>query len=202
MHNITFNLQGLHRHGTAFYEYLALRKHFFVDALGWDIPHDERVEMDQYDNPLAWYSLVLRDGAVVGGARTMATTARWGGHSYMLRDALCGKLEDIPASAMPGDVCTPAVWECTRLVISDEVRGADDRRECLDLIVGGLTRVARDNGARELMSLSPLTLQRALRGLGFDVHLMGDRYRDAEDGRMYAVMAMPVEKRVTLMAAE
>jgi N-acyl-L-homoserine lactone synthetase len=57
MENITFSLATLHRHGSAFYDFLALRKRFFVDTLGWDIPHDDTVEMDQYDNPLAHYSL-------------------------------------------------------------------------------------------------------------------------------------------------
>ena len=42
--------------------------------------------MHQYDNPKAWYSVVLRNGEVIGGARAMATTATWGSHSYMLRE--------------------------------------------------------------------------------------------------------------------
>ncbi len=67
MENITFSLATLHQHGSAFYDFLGLRKRFFVDTLHWDIPHDDTVEMDQYDNPLAHYSLVLRDGEVVGG---------------------------------------------------------------------------------------------------------------------------------------
>jgi acyl homoserine lactone synthase len=69
MENITFNLSQLHIHGTAFYDFLGLRKRFCVDKLGWDIPHDDDVEMDQCDNPKAYYSLVLRDGVVIGGAR-------------------------------------------------------------------------------------------------------------------------------------
>ena len=92
MENITFDLSCLHRYGPAFYDYLRLRKHFFVDMLGWDIPHNDSVEMDQYDNPLAFYSLVLRDGQVIGGARTMPTTSSWGQYTYMLRDAVAGKL--------------------------------------------------------------------------------------------------------------
>ena len=90
MENIRFDFSNFHRHGTAFYDFLALRKQVFVDDLGWDIPHDENVEMDQYDTPIAQYSLVLKDGKVVGGARGMATTAIWGEHTYMLRDAYSG----------------------------------------------------------------------------------------------------------------
>ena len=84
MERISFNLTELHLHGSAFFDFLALRKTFFVDQLGWDIPHDDNVEMDQYDNPKAHYSLVLKEGRVVGGMRAMATTAQWGGHTYML----------------------------------------------------------------------------------------------------------------------
>ena len=99
MHTITFDFLGQYRHGSAFHEYLRLRKSFFVDELGWDIPHNDDVEMDQYDNPCAHYSLVMRNGKVVGGARIMPTTAVWGRHSYMLRDALHGCIEQIPRGA-------------------------------------------------------------------------------------------------------
>ncbi len=51
-------------------------------------PITPAMEMDQYDTPVAHYSIVRDDhGAVVGGARAMATTAIWGSHTYMLRDA-------------------------------------------------------------------------------------------------------------------
>ncbi|MBE0553027.1 MAG: autoinducer synthase, partial [Rhodobacteraceae bacterium] len=38
MNNIRFDFATLHRHGAAFWEFLALRKKVFVDELGWDIP--------------------------------------------------------------------------------------------------------------------------------------------------------------------
>jgi N-acyl-L-homoserine lactone synthetase len=201
MENITFDLSGLHLHGTAFYDYLRLRKHFFVDTLGWDIPHNDTVEMDQYDNPLAHYSLVLRDGKVIGGARTMPTTSNWGAHTYMLRDAVNGKLVDIPSQVLSSEIRTPEVWECTRLVLSDSLRTHAERSECLSLVVDGLITVARQNGASELMSLSPVSLMRALRQLGYAANRIGEPYENAGDGRRYAVLSMPtqrgIESRVT-----
>ncbi|MEY1555134.1 acyl-homoserine-lactone synthase [Yoonia sp. R2331] len=201
MENITFNLAQMHIHGSAFFDFLALRKRFFVDTLGWDIPHDDDVEMDQYDNPRAWYSLVLKNGEVVGGARAMATTTTWGSHSYMLRDALKGKLIDIPPSVMQADVCTPDVWECTRLVMSDDVNTHAARSTCLSLIVQGLIDVAADEGANRLMSLSPLALMRALRQLGFGAERIGDPYLNEGDGRRYAVLAMPVARSTPIPPA-
>lgn len=201
MHGITFDFLEQHRHGPAFREYLRLRKMFFVDLLGWDIPHNDEVEMDQYDNPCASYSLVLRRGVVVGGARTMPTTATWGRHTYMLRDALCGRLEEIPAKAMPLDIASSEVWECTRLVISDSVSGQSDRAECLSLIVEGLVDVTNRNGGCELVSLSPLPLMRALRQLGFAATRLGEPYL-GDDGRRYAVLRMPAMRPARLIAAE
>lgn len=193
MENVTFDMSCLHQFGTAFYDYLGLRKRFFVDQLHWDIPHDDRVEMDQYDNPLAHYSVVLREGEVIGGARAMATTAAWGAHTYMLGDAWAGKLTDIPQTVMPGEIATPRMWECTRLVIADHVTTHADRSLCLSLIVDGLIDVARAHGATQLMSLSPLPLMRALRQLGYAADRIGEPYRN-DDGRQYAVLAMPARR--------
>lgn len=193
MHNIRFDFTALHRHGTAFWEFLALRKKVFVDDLGWDIPHDDAYEMDQYDTPVAHYSLVLNDGRVVGGARAMPTTAIWGSHTYMLRDAFSGKLTHIPPEVMSVEIASPKVWECTRLVISDSLKTQAERSECLALIVDGLVETARARGADELICLSSLMLMRALRQLGYDVRQLGQTYRNGEDGRAYAVLAMPAE---------
>lgn len=201
MHSVTFDFLDQHRHGPAFREYLRLRKSFFVDMLGWDIPHNDEVEMDQYDNPCACYSLVVRRGAVVGGARTMPTTAAWGKHTYMLRDALHGQLDAIPSAAMPLEIASKEVWECTRLVISDGVTSQADRAECLSLIVEGLVEITHNNGGQELLSLSPLPLMRALRQLGFAATRLGEPYA-SPDGRRYAVLRMPAVRSSRLIAAE
>jgi acyl homoserine lactone synthase len=193
MHNVTFDFSTLHRHGTAFWQFLGLRKKVFVDDLGWDIPHNAEVEMDQYDTPLAQYSLVMKDGKVVGGARAMVTTASWGSHTYMLRDAWSGKLPHIPAHVMSVEIASSAVWECTRLVISDTLTAQADRAQCLELIVDGLVETARAAGASQMICLSSLALMRALRLLGYDVKRLGETYRNAEDGRAYAVLVMPAD---------
>lgn len=193
MRHITLKLTTLQQHGDAFWDYLRLRKKFFVDELGWDIPHNADLEMDQYDNPETWYSLVLRGNEVLGGARVIPTTTVWGECTYMVRDAFNGRLAGIPREVMPTDSVSPRLWECSRLVIADHL-DRHEKSRALDEIVAGLIEVASENGASELMTLSTLAVLRALRGLGFDVHRMGERYRDPGDGRLYAVMSMPVER--------
>lgn len=191
MHYVTFGFRTLHDHAASFYDYLALRKRFFVDTLGWAIPHDEAVEMDQYDNPKARYVLVIGDeGEVLAGARALPTSARWGDVSYMLRDAQAGRIGGIPADLLGDRVLSDTMYECTRLVISPELTGMQTRVACLGLICRGLVDLAMDDGATELMSLSNLWLLRALKSLGYDAELMCDPYVNCDDGHKYAVMKM------------
>ncbi len=197
MKNITFELSNVHQHGSAFFDYLALRKQFFVDTLHWKIPHNADVEMDQYDNPMARYSLILDDdGRVLAGARAMSTSSRWGDHTYMLKDAMSGKLETIPDNLINDVIETPKVWECTRLVISPDVRSMRVRTQCLDLIVEGLIDMANKEGADTLISLSNLWLLRALKRLGYGAELMGEPYQNDDDGHKYAVMAIAARHKM------
>ena len=195
MEHVTFTLADLHRHGAAFYDYLGLRKRFFVDQLGWTIPHDEEVEMDQYDNPHAHYSLMVKDGRVVAGIRAMPTTARWGEASYMLRDAVEGKLAGIPADIIAEAVVSPQIWESTRVVICDSLRTQAERALALSTILDGVVDSARAGGGKRIIALCPPVFARTLRGLGYDVSLIGSPYVNGEDGRKYVAMSMPAERR-------
>lgn len=192
MHNITFDMSDLHRYGSAFYEYLRLRKEYFVDTLHWDVPHNDEVEMDQYDNPTAFYSLVIDQGKVVGGARAMPTTARWGEHTYMLRDAAEGKLPGIPQQLYSNAVVTPRVWESTRLITATSVNSQEGRSRVLSMVMQGVSDIARVHGASELIAIAPVLLVRAMRQLGWPVSRASEPYYGKEDGRCYAVLSMPV----------
>jgi N-acyl-L-homoserine lactone synthetase len=200
MRFINFDFLGQNQHGTAFRQYLRMRKRFFVDSLDWNIPHNDEVEMDQYDNPCAHYTLVLRGSTVVGGARVMPTTAIWGEHCYMLRDALLGKIQ-IPARAVAEEIVSDDVWECTRLVISDALESHAERTDCLSMLLSGAVELICEAGGQELVSLSPVPLTRTLRQLGFDVRRVGEPYREA-DGRRYAMLRMPALAPAHMIAAE
>lgn len=196
MKNVTFDLSNVHLHGSSFYDYLALRKQVFVDELHWKIPHNADVEMDQYDNPMARYSLILDDdGRVIAGARGMSTTARWGDHTYMLKDAMTGKLGTIPDNLLDDLVESSKVWECTRLVMAPEVDTMRARLQCLDLIVEGLIDMAAAEGAERMMSLSNLWVLRALKRLGYGAEFLGQPYENGDDGHKYAVIGIPARHK-------
>lgn len=200
MHYVTFGFLAQHRHDTAFHQYLRLRKRYFVDVLGWDIPHDDDVELDQYDNPCAYYALVMRNSTVVGGARMMPTTSSWGRFSYMLRDALRGEIK-IPARAVSEEIVSEDVWECTRFVVSDDLVTQAERVECLSLILWGCTDLLRGHGGSEVVSLSPVPMVRTLRQLGYAARRVGEPYCE-EDGRRYAMIRTPMPIEAHGIAAE
>ncbi|SDL41194.1 acyl-homoserine-lactone synthase [Aliiruegeria lutimaris] len=191
MKNIRFDMSSMHEHGDAFYGFLRLRKRLFVDTLSWDIPHNDVVEMDQYDNPSAHFSLVVQDGEIVGGARTMPIQADWGPHTSMIQDAMNGLLHGIPSDLIDRSFAPDVSWECTRLVISDKLTTPQQRTECLDLIVNGLAEIAAAHGATTLVCLTRPSLQQALRKLGHDVERIGRTYKCENDGRSYSMLSMP-----------
>jgi N-acyl-L-homoserine lactone synthetase len=111
----------------------------------------------------------------------------------MLRDAFSGKLPHIPPEVMTVEIASPKVWECTRIVISDELTTHAERQECMEHIIDGVVSLTLAHGADQVIGLSSVALMRWLRGLGYPVGRIGQPYRNGEDGRQYAVLHMPAE---------
>ena len=201
MHYVTFGFLGQHRHGTAFHQYLRLRKWYFVDVLGWDIPHDDDVEMDQYDNPCAHYVLVLRGSTVVGGARMMPTTASWGQHSYMLRDALLGRIDIPPQVVSGGDRLARRLGMHPIRRLRRPRHPGRTRGVPVADPVGMRRSCSSENGGSEVISLSPVPMLRTLRQLGYPANRIGEPYSEM-DGRRYAMIRIPALTPAHAIAAE
>lgn len=193
--SIVFDMSTMHLHGAAFYDFLRLRKRFFIDSLGWTIPTDGIVEMDQYDTPLAQYSLVEDGGKIIGGARCQPVDSTWGPYSCMIKDAARGLLEDIPSDLFKPNMSTPTNWEGTRLVVSDDVTSVADRTRCLALIIDGLMRIIEARGGTSLITLSPTALYRTTKIVGLKATQVSRPYV-SDDGREYALFASRVERAI------
>ncbi|QFU10051.1 Autoinducer synthetase [Rhodobacteraceae bacterium THAF1] len=190
----TFGFRDFATHGGSYSQFLQLRKRFFVDTLSWSIPHDHDMEMDQYDNPTALYSVAMIGGRVIGGARIMRYDARWGQTGCMMADAARGALADIPPTAIPAGRDFADAAEITRLLLCESLVSAAEREEALATVVAGLVACAVTLNAAEMVALTVPAFTRSLRKLGYgNVSQIGDRWRSAQDGRSYAVLQVPVE---------
>ncbi|PWJ19352.1 acyl-homoserine-lactone synthase [Jannaschia seohaensis] len=201
MRSVTFDMSTMHLHGSAFYDFLKLRKSFFVDQLGWRLPTDGIVEMDQYDTPLAKYSIVLEGGQVIGGARCQPCDASWGIYTYMLNDFSRGLMAGGPSIGFDPAAYPPEkTWEGTRLVVSDHLRSRLRRMQCLALIIDGLVRIVTQAGGTSFLTLSPLPLQRTAALVGLQIDRLTYPVVSEDDGREYAVFRCKAERALGRLA--
>ena len=167
----------MHRFGELYVNYMKTRKKVFIDQLGWNVPHSDGMEFDQYDTPLCRMVVVHEYGEVLAGIRLSPTTAKIGLHSYMLRDAQLGLLDGIPSDVLFFDAPVDAtVWEATRVFITDAVTAA--RRATIQrILVDKMIRTVVEEGGTSLIGIVPSIYARWLRRLELDAVPVGPKFR-------------------------
>ena len=147
-------------------EHIARYRHrVFIDMLGWELPGQAGLEIDQFDRPDTIY-LVARgeDGRMVGTARLLATH-----RPYLLGEVfpqLMGGTE-LPRRA--------DVWEVSRFAAVDfDKAGGSPMAQFSSPVTLGLMRAvlqcAAKHGVHRLITVSPLGVERLLRRAGFAAH--------------------------------
>lgn len=155
----TYNDLGTHQlNRLARYRY-----QLFVETLGWNLDVKNKLELDQFDRPDTLYVIAKdTDDQIVGTARLLPTT-----QSYLLSEVFPELLngQEPPHS--------PDVWELSRFAAHD-FRGVQPhsagelRQVSSDLTVALLNAAidaARERGAKRLITVSPLAVERLLRQL-------------------------------------
>lgn len=140
----------------------------FVENLGWDLHAPNGLEQDQFDRPDTVY-VVARDdkGEVCGCARLLPTT-----HPYLLSEVFPQLLNGaIPPSS-------PEIWELSRFAAVDfNSPSKSPLRQMSSDITLALLRsavaCAAKHGAKRLITVSPLGIERLLRNTGFKAHRAG-----------------------------
>jgi len=133
------------RYANLLEQYYRLRKQIFIDELEWDLPHQNGLEIDQYDQDTAEYVIAMKDGECVGGCRMHPTTSRFRKegqtYTYMLRDAVDGKLEGFPRNVTFYSPIEPKIWELTRVISDKNPAGFRDLmwQVRMNLITRGVT---------------------------------------------------------------
>lgn len=138
------------------------RYRVFVDALGWELPCEPGRERDQFDHEHTLYLLACnKQDQIVGTARLLPTH-----RPYLLGQVFPQLMADqlLPSSA--------EVWELSRFSAMDfgqarqPFAGQFSSPVTLGLL-DAVLRCAAERGARQLITVSPLGIERLLHRAGY-----------------------------------
>jgi|GEM_PF-147223 len=156
----TLSFLNMHEHGELFVNFLRARRQIFIDDKGWDLPHVDGMEFDQYDTPRARWIVLHEYGEVLGGVRLMPTTSSCAQYSYMLRDAQLGMLPDIPQDVLFFKApVRDDIWEATRLFLTHAVP-AHRRIAVQRMLMNQMAGAAYAMGASHVLGIVPATFSR------------------------------------------
>lgn len=144
------------------------RHEVFVELLQWDLNTPEGIEQDQFDRQDTVYVIARDDeGRINGCARLLPTTK-----PYLLGEVFPELLNGL---APPS---SPEIWELSRFAavdvsdISASPRGQLSSPVAIALLRDTIQSAAR-LGAKRLITVSPIGVERLLRAAGFRAHRAG-----------------------------
>jgi N-acyl-L-homoserine lactone synthetase len=143
------------------------RHKVFVEQLGWELRTQDGEELDQFDRPDTVYVVAQDDdGQVLGCARLLPTT-----RPYLLREVFPQLLNGLPPP------CSQDVWELSRFAAVDLNNPAPAQEQLSSPIRVELLHesvaYAATQGAKRLISVSPIGVERLIRRAGFHAHRAG-----------------------------
>jgi acyl homoserine lactone synthase len=144
------------------------RYQVFVERLGWQLPVHDKAETDQFDGPESIYVVAEEpDGEISGCARLLPTNG-----PYLLSSIFPQLLNGTPAP------CDPTVWELSRFSAVHLSRRsltslADFPNSSAALLMREAMACAASHGARRLVTVTVLAMERLIRRLGIHSHRMG-----------------------------
>ncbi|WP_161594533.1 acyl-homoserine-lactone synthase [Marimonas lutisalis] len=178
---------NIHEHGPLWYNHHKLRKQIFVDEAGWDIPHSEEVEWDQYDTPLTTYVITHAGDRVLAATRILPCSFAARGQSYMIRYATLGRLDSIPETILDRPARTGKNdYEITRFT-TDMSLPRDERTEALRVCAVESVHFLNAVGAEHGLILMPPGFAGWFRRIGIGVRRVGPVTENAR-GERFCVM--------------
>lgn len=144
------------------------RHKVFVEELGWELNTSSGLETDQFDHAETLYVIAKnKDSEIIGCARLLPTSA-----PYLLGEVFP---ELLNGQCPPSD---PRIWELSRFSAFDlnnrdlPKSGQFSSEVTVDLLKEAL-RFAQQCGATQVISVSPIGVERLLRRAGFKAHRAG-----------------------------
>jgi len=152
-----------------FSEISSYRHKVFIEMLGWELPTQNGLELDQFDRPDTVYVVSQDDDGAINGCARLLPTNR----PYLLGEVFPQLLNGLPAPS------TPDVWELSRFAAVDfnNQSSSSALSQFSSEITLSLLRhaaaYAAKHGAKRIITVSPLGVERLLRRTGFRSHRAG-----------------------------
>lgn len=144
------------------------RHKVFIEMLGWELQTKNGVELDQFDRPDTLYVIAQDDDGTINGCARLLPTDR----PYLLGEVFPQLLNGQPLPA------SPDVWELSRFAAVDfdnqtsSALGQFSSEIAVSLLRQSIA-CAAEQGAKRLITVSPLGVERLLRRAGFHSHRAG-----------------------------
>ncbi len=144
------------------------RRDVFIEKLGWKLDSTDGMELDQFDREDTVYVVARdKDNGVAGCARLLPTT-----RPYLLGDIFPNLLNGLPIPE------SEDVWELSRFAATGHpdapgVIGSQHPSKLALDILRVAADYARSQGARRLITVSPIGMERLLKKTGFHTHRAG-----------------------------
>ena len=144
------------------------RKKVFVETLGWDLKTRDGMELDQFDRPDTLYMVSQDAHGIVNGCARLLPTDR----PYLLGEVFPQLMQGQPIP------CSPDIWELSRFAAVDfNARGGSALAQFSSGIAVQLLKLAiacaAEQGAKRLITVSPIGIERLLRHTGVHAHRAG-----------------------------
>jgi N-acyl-L-homoserine lactone synthetase len=142
----------------------AYRHKIFIERLGWPLPVENGMERDQFDHPDTLYVVAREDnGAICGCARLLPTTA-----PYLLSEIFPHLVAGAPIPS------SPDVWELSRFAAASiDPNSTVDAAVNTRNLLAAAVKSAAEQGAKRLITVSPLGIERLLHRMGVHAHRAG-----------------------------
>lgn len=147
------------------FEGIARYRHkVFIETLGWELPAQAGLELDQFDRPDTMYLAAREeDGRLVGTARLLPTD-----QPYLLAELF----PQLLGGAQPPR--SADVWEISRFAAVDFEQAGHPMSQFSSPVtcqlVREVLRLAASHGVGRLITVSPVGVERLLRRMGCVAH--------------------------------
>ncbi|PNS08162.1 acyl-homoserine-lactone synthase [Solilutibacter silvestris] len=151
-----------------FHELGKYRRDIFIEKLGWELDATNELELDQFDRNDTIYVLARDENRrIIGCARLLPTT-----RPYLLGEVFPNLLNGLKPP------CSKEVWELSRFAATGHLNqgsspGPQHPSKLAIEILNVAANYAKRQGAKRLITVSPIGMERLLQKTGFHTHRAG-----------------------------